>query len=61
MDILWKCLDDNEKNMWKLQSINPYNQELNAEFEQLSREQLDEKIELANTAFETWKNTPRSD
>lgn len=59
MDILWKCLDDNEKNMWKLQSINPYNQELNAEFDQLSREQLDEKIELANTAFETWKNTPK--
>jgi len=43
--------------MSKIQSINPFNQEINAEFELLTREELSHKIDIANTAFESWKNT----
>lgn len=47
--------------MSKIQSINPYTQELNAEYQLLSREELSHKIDIANTAFESWKNTSSSD
>lgn len=40
-----------------LKSINPYNGEINAEFETLSDEQIIWKIEKAHAAFESWKNT----
>ncbi len=44
-----------------IQSINPYNNELNAEFELLSKEQIDIKIEKANNSFKLWKNVSNSD
>ena len=47
--------------MSKIQSINPYTQELNAEYQLLSREELSHKIDIANTAFESWKNTSSAD
>ncbi len=43
--------------MWKLRSINPYNGEVNAEFETLSDDQIVQKIETAHEAFLKWKNT----
>ncbi len=43
--------------MWKIRSINPYNGEVNAEFETLSDEQIVQKIETAHEAFLKWKNT----
>jgi succinate-semialdehyde dehydrogenase/glutarate-semialdehyde dehydrogenase len=43
--------------MPKIQSINPYNQEINWEFELLTRDELSNKIDIANTAFKSWKNT----
>lgn len=46
--------------MTKLQSINPYTEELNWEFETLNIEQVNEKIEIAHRAFLSWKNTPNS-
>ena len=44
-----------------LQSINPYNQEINAEFELLSDTQLDDKIYQAHQAYSKWKNISRSE
>jgi len=41
----------------KIQSINPYTGELNWEFELLSNEELDKKIEIAHNAFLSWKDT----
>lgn len=46
--------------MAKIRSINPYTQELNAEFETLDKEQIDEKIDLAHKAYLEWKKTPSS-
>lgn len=46
--------------MWKIQSINPFNWEVNAEFELISREELSKKIDLAYSSFLDWKNTPNS-
>ncbi|MFK7780008.1 MAG: aldehyde dehydrogenase family protein [Candidatus Gracilibacteria bacterium] len=43
--------------MKKIQSINPYNGELNAEFELFSDEIIEEKINTAHEAFLNWKNT----
>jgi succinate-semialdehyde dehydrogenase / glutarate-semialdehyde dehydrogenase len=43
--------------MTKIQSINPYTKETNAEFELLTQEQIIEKIENAENAFNSWKNT----
>ncbi|MCD5380927.1 aldehyde dehydrogenase family protein [Candidatus Gracilibacteria bacterium] len=40
-----------------IQSVNPYNGEINGEFELLTDKQLDEKIEISHTAFLEWKNT----
>lgn len=44
----------------KLISINPFTEEVNAEFDLLTREELDTKIETAHHAFLEWKNTPNS-
>lgn len=46
--------------MTKLQSINPFTEELNAEFDLISREELSEKIDTAHRAFLEWKKTPNS-
>lgn len=46
--------------MAKLQSINPYTEELNAEFETLTLEEVHRKIEKAHQAYLTWKETPSS-
>lgn len=40
----------------KIQSINPYNNELNAEFDTLTNEELESKIQLAQESFCEWKN-----
>jgi succinate-semialdehyde dehydrogenase/glutarate-semialdehyde dehydrogenase len=47
--------------MSKIQSINPYNGEINAEFDLLTREELEKKIEIADNAFQQWKNTPKAE
>jgi succinate-semialdehyde dehydrogenase/glutarate-semialdehyde dehydrogenase len=47
--------------MTKIQSINPYNNELNAEFDLLTENEILEKIEVANDAFKSWKNTSNSE
>lgn len=44
--------------MSKIQSINPYTGELNAEFELLTLEQVHQKIEKAHKAYLFWKVTP---
>jgi succinate-semialdehyde dehydrogenase/glutarate-semialdehyde dehydrogenase len=44
-----------------LQSINPYTEELNAEFKTLSLEELNKKINKAQEAYLVWKSTPNSD
>ena len=44
-----------------IQSINPFNWELNAEFDLLTREELDKKITIADEAFQKWKNTPKTE
>ena len=46
--------------MTKLQSINPFTEELNAEFDLISREELSEKIDTAHRVFLEWKKTPNS-
>lgn len=43
--------------MWKLMSINPYNGEINSEFETLTDEQVLQKIETAHAAYLEWKDT----
>lgn len=45
----------------KIQSINPFTEEVNAEFSLLTREELDAKIDLAYESFKTWKNFPKSE
>lgn len=42
--------------MSKIISKNPYTLEINAEFETLSKEQIDEKINIAHKAYLSWKN-----
>ena len=46
----------NKNNMPKIKSINPFSNELNAEFELLTEVEILEKIETANNAFNVWKN-----
>lgn len=43
--------------MAKLQSINPFTEELNGEFETLEAYQVDEIIEKAHETYKTWKHT----
>ena len=43
--------------MLKLQSINPFTEELNSEFETLEAYQVDSIIEKAHETFKTWKHT----
>lgn len=45
----------------KIQSINPFTEELNAEFSLLTREELDQKITLAHKTFLEWKNFSNSE
>ncbi len=40
-----------------LQSINPYNGEVNARYETISDEEVIAKIEMAHKTFQEWKNT----
>ena len=46
--------------MAKIVSMNPFTLEINGSFETISREALDEKIALANQAFLSWKEVPKS-
>ncbi len=39
-----------------IQSVNPYNEELNGEFELLNDNQINEKIEIAHSAYLKWKD-----
>jgi succinate-semialdehyde dehydrogenase / glutarate-semialdehyde dehydrogenase len=45
----------------KIQSVNPYNEEINWEFEVLSLEEIDKKLEIAYDAYLSWKNTPHNE
>ena len=47
--------------MTTLKSINPYTEELNAEFELLNEEQVNEKIEMAHKAYLSWKDISRAE
>lgn len=47
--------------MAKIFSINPFTEEQSAEFETLSREALDVKIQKAHEAFLLWRDTPKSE
>jgi acyl-CoA reductase-like NAD-dependent aldehyde dehydrogenase len=47
--------------MTKIKSINPYNKEVNAEFDLLSKDEIKEKIKKANESFNYWKNVSLSD
>lgn len=46
--------------MWKLQSIDPYTEELNWEFETLNEEEVNQVIEKAHESYLSWKNTSNS-
>jgi succinate-semialdehyde dehydrogenase/glutarate-semialdehyde dehydrogenase len=46
--------------MSKLQSINPFTEELNGEFETLNTQEIDAMIAKAHTSYLTWKNTSSS-
>jgi succinate-semialdehyde dehydrogenase/glutarate-semialdehyde dehydrogenase len=41
--------------------INPSNEEVLYEYDYINREELDEKIKKAETAYEFWKNTSFGD
>lgn len=43
--------------MATLQSLNPYNGHINAEFETISDEEVTQKIEIAHNAFLDWRDT----
>lgn len=45
--------------MSTLTSQNPYTLEINATFETITREELDQKISLAHEAFRIWRDTPK--
>lgn len=47
--------------MPKIISKNPYTLEINAEFEILTKEQIDEKINIAHKSYLAWKNTPKTE
>lgn len=44
-----------------LKSINPYTEELNAEFENLTLEEVNKKIEIAHNAYLKWKKVLKSE
>ncbi|QFR39586.1 aldehyde dehydrogenase family protein [Candidatus Gracilibacteria bacterium 28_42_T64] len=44
-----------------IQSINPYTEEVNAEFELLDDTQIENKIKIAHEGYQEWKRTPRSE
>ena len=44
-----------------IQSINPYTEEVNAEFELLDDTQIENKIKIAHEAYQEWKETPKSE
>lgn len=46
--------------MSKIISINPFTEGINTTFETIAREELDEKIALAQRAFQSWKEVPKS-
>ena len=41
-----------------MRSINPYTEELMAEFDVITWEEAEEKIRKARKRFDTWKNVP---
>lgn len=43
--------------MWQLTSVNPYTQEINATFDTLTNEELDNVIDTAHEAYLSWKDT----
>ncbi|WP_158798899.1 NAD-dependent succinate-semialdehyde dehydrogenase [Pedobacter sp. L105] len=43
-----------------VKTVNPFNNELVKEFDVLTDEQIDDKIELADYTFRTWKKTPKA-
>lgn len=43
-----------------IKTVNPFNNEVVKEFDTMSQEQINEKIELADRTFQTWKNTPKA-
>lgn len=45
--------------MSKIQSRNPYTENLNQEFDTISRTDLDQKISCAHEAYLVWKDTPK--
>jgi hypothetical protein len=45
----------------KFISINPFTEELNAEFDVLSRVELDEKIKIAYSSYLSWKNLDKKE
>jgi acyl-CoA reductase-like NAD-dependent aldehyde dehydrogenase len=47
--------------MNKIQSINPFNNELNTEFDLLTENEILEKINIANDSFKKWKLVANSD
>jgi len=47
--------------MKTIKSINPFTEEINAEFETLNEQQLNEKIEIAHKAFLEWKNVSKKE
>jgi succinate-semialdehyde dehydrogenase / glutarate-semialdehyde dehydrogenase len=47
--------------MNKIQSINPFNNKINAEFDLLPENEILEKIDLANESFKKWKLVVNSD
>ncbi|MCP4523648.1 MAG: aldehyde dehydrogenase family protein [Candidatus Gracilibacteria bacterium] len=47
--------------MKTIQSVNPFNQELNAEIPLISESDLDIKIKKSDEAFKSWKQKPRSE
>ncbi len=42
----------------KIQSINPYTEQVIGEFELLTKAEIDRKIEKAGEAFKAWRNVP---
>ncbi|PUZ26911.1 succinate-semialdehyde dehydrogenase / glutarate-semialdehyde dehydrogenase [Chitinophaga costaii] len=43
-----------------VKTVNPFNNEILREFDILTDEQIDQKIELADLAFQSWRKTPKA-
>jgi succinate-semialdehyde dehydrogenase / glutarate-semialdehyde dehydrogenase len=54
-------LFNNFLNMTKIQSINPFTEEINWEFELLDENQMNAKIDLAHQSYLQWKIVPKSE